>query len=103
MARVTIEIYPWLTSYLAAKGQKKGGGVILEQEIEEGENIGTLLRKLAAREKKLGPHLYDPESGRLTDQVGIVLNNRFIDLLDGPDTVLKDGDTVTLSQAWCGG
>lgn len=76
---------------------------MLEIEIAEGDTVGMLLDKLIAMEEKLRPHLFDPVSGKFTDQISIVVNDRFIDLLDGLDTVLKDGDTVMLIQAWSGG
>ncbi len=103
MATVKVVIYPWLTTLLTDKRRSRSGHVLQEQEIAEGETIRTFLEKFVAREEKLRPHLFDPESGKFTDQVGIVVNDRFIDLLDGLDTRLKDGDRLMLFQAWSGG
>ncbi len=92
-----------MTSLLARKGRSRSSRVVLEQEIGEGETVRTLLEKLVAREEKLKPHLFDPDSGRFTDQVSVVVNDRYVDLLDGLDTGLKDGDRITMFQAWAGG
>lgn len=103
MAKVTIEIYSWLADLLSVKGQKKTSGVVLQREISEGDTVIDVLHELTAKEKKLEQALFDPASGRLTDQISIALNNRFIHLLDGEDTLLNDGDHIILFQAWCGG
>jgi len=101
---VKVEVYPWLSTILKSRSRKtRGGRLLLELEIAEGETVGNLLDKLIAMEEKLRPHLFDPASGKFTDQISIVVNDRFIDLLDGLDTRLEDGDTVMLIQAWSGG
>ena len=88
---------------MTAKGQRKGGRIVLEREVSEGDTVIDVLHELTAKEKKLEQALFDPASGRLTDQISIALNNRFIHLLDGEDTLLNDGDHIILFQAWCGG
>ena len=103
MARVTIEIYSWLTSLMTGKEQRKASKIILEQEIFEGDRVIDVLDRVVTTEKELGRALFQEESGRLTDQISIAHNNRFIHLLDGENTILNDGDHITLFQAWCGG
>jgi molybdopterin converting factor small subunit len=101
--RVTIEINSWLTGLLHNRKVGETGGILWEQEISEGDTLLDVLKTLAASEKKIGESLFHEDSGRLTDQISIAINHRFIHLLDGPDTKLRDGDSIILFQAWSGG
>lgn len=103
MPKVKIELYPPLTALLKSKEQRKGGVLTLYPEIGERDTLGDVVRRLVAAEKKLGKYLFDEKSGRFTDQVSIVLNGRFSDLIEGLNSVLKDGDSIILLQAWSGG
>ena len=103
MPKVRIEIRLPLTNLLKAKRLRRGDAVTLQKDICEGDTVGDLLRDLVATEKKLGKYLFDKESGRVTDQISIALNGRFIDLIEGPNSVLKDGDNIMLFTAWSGG
>jgi molybdopterin converting factor small subunit len=66
------------------------------------DNVGDLLRALIERHPALGRHLYG-ENGKLRTFVNIYVGDEDIRYLDGEDTVVKDGDTVSIIPAIAGG
>ena len=62
----------------------------------EGNTVGELLEDLTAKYSDLKKHLYN-EDGRLRSFVNIYLNDDDIRYLDREATIVKDGDTISLS------
>lgn len=57
MAKVRLEIRPWLSDMLSAKGW---GRFVLEEEIVEGSTLGDLLTKLTAQSQAFDEVLFEP-------------------------------------------
>jgi molybdopterin synthase sulfur carrier subunit len=91
--KIRLELLPWVSETC---GYKKPGRLILEEEVEEGATTGALLRKLAAEHPALTEAIFDPSGERLSGRISIVLNGRLLNLLNGLDTSVRDGDIVTL-------
>lgn len=68
----------------------------------EAETVGALLKGLVEQNPDLGKHLYS-ETGKLRSFVNIYVGDEDIRYLDGEDTVLKDGETVSIIPAIAGG
>jgi molybdopterin/thiamine biosynthesis adenylyltransferase/molybdopterin converting factor small subunit len=68
----------------------------------EGSNISELLSNLDARFPGFR-HLCTDESGAIPRHINIYVNNKEINSLDGPATVLNDGDQVAVIPAMAGG
>jgi sulfur-carrier protein len=68
----------------------------------EADTIGDLLRGLIEQYPPLGKHLYN-EQGKLRSFVNIYLGDEDIRYLDGEETPLHDGDTVSIIPAIAGG
>ncbi len=93
MAKIRLEIRPWLSETF---GSKESGVIVLEQEIQEGITMGDLLTKLAAEHQAFGGVLFDPKTQELSGYVSIVMNGQLSQTLKPLDTSLKDGDTIML-------
>src|SRR5438270_10204801 len=68
----------------------------------EGSNISELLSNLDARFPGFR-HLCTDESGAIPRHINIYVNNKEIGSLNGPATMLNDGDQVAVIPAMAGG
>ncbi|KXA94761.1 hypothetical protein AKJ65_03450, partial [candidate division MSBL1 archaeon SCGC-AAA259E19] len=67
-------------------------------------SVKELLKTLSETEKELSEKLFeDEENLELEDSVNIMVNGRKINLLDGINTKLKDGDIVAIFPPVAGG
>lgn len=100
MARVRLEILPWLTRAFGSSG---GGRLILQEEIADAEGVGDLLSRLASRYPAFGEMAFDPFTRRLTGQVTVIHNGLMLELAEGLATELRDGDNLVLVPSFAGG
>jgi sulfur-carrier protein len=78
----------------------KTGG---QPEVEAGGgNVGEVLRSLTGEFPETEEQLF-AEGGELNRYVNVYLNDEDVRVLDGLDTVVKDGDTVVILPAMAGG
>lgn len=70
--------------------------------MEEGATVLSLLDSIREVDEKLFSAVLDHE-GELNSGIIILVNKRDIDVLQGLDTKLQDGDTVILLSAVHGG
>jgi len=68
----------------------------------EGATVGAVIDNLEAKHSGIKEKIAD-ESGAIRRFVNIYVNEEDIRFLDGPDSVLKDGDQVTIVPAIAGG
>ncbi|MFT5365823.1 MAG: molybdopterin synthase sulfur carrier subunit [Candidatus Latescibacterota bacterium] len=68
----------------------------------EGSTVGEVIDTLEAQHGGIKEKIAD-ESGAIRRFVNIYVNEEDIRFLDGPSTVLKDGDQVTIVPAIAGG
>ena len=73
-----------------------------EVEVEGASTAGEALENLTAKYADLRKHLYN-EQDKLRSFVNVYLGDEDIRHLDGPDTALKDGDTLMIVPAVAGG
>ena len=78
------------------------GPVILEEALEEGESLRSLLTRLAERISNFSEAVFDPQTQSLSSEVSILINNH-INLSQGLDTKLKDGDQILFLPILAGG
>ena len=100
MSTINLEVIPWLPSLAGKKGE---GRMVLAQEVPEGATVGQFLEQLRSHWPKLVDYVVEPDTQRLTTLVSIIVNDRLLELLDGLDTRLQEGDTVILLPAYSGG
>ena len=80
--------------------RKLTGGA--DEVAVEGATIGALIDNLEAAHAGLKERLCD-DSGEVRRFVNIYLNDEDVRFLQGRDTVLKDGDEVSIVPAIAGG
>lgn len=68
----------------------------------EAETVGALLRGLVEQHPALGKHLYT-EQGRLRSFINVYVGDEDIRYLNGEETPLKAGETVSIIPAIAGG
>lgn len=73
-----------------------------EVEVEGASTAGEALENLTAKYADLRKHLYN-EHDKLRSFVNVYLGDEDIRHLDGPDTAVKDGDTLMIVPAVAGG
>ncbi len=80
--------------------RKFSGG---ESRVEvQGQDVSSAFADLTQRHPELAPHILD-EKGGLREFLRIYLGEEDINALQGPQTPLKDGDTLSIVPAIAGG
>lgn len=100
MARVRLEIVPWLTRTFGGRGL---GRLVLEQEIREDQALGKLLRDLAVEHKGFAEVAFDATLEKPTRYVNVIVNDQIVEWAWEWTTKVKDGDTIVLLPAYAGG
>ncbi|MFC2025122.1 MoaD/ThiS family protein [Chloroflexota bacterium] len=100
MGKVQLKIPSWVAIMLNEQGSD---WFILEKEIGEGATIGDLLADLASDYTDFRKVLFNPDIGKVSDQVNVILNNNLLQSTDMTEAKLNDGDTVTLLPVYTGG
>ncbi len=77
--------------------------MILEEPIEEGEPLRSLLNRLAERIPQLRETLFDPLTQSLSSEVALVINDRLQTPFPGLETQLKDEDRILIFPYLAGG
>ncbi len=68
----------------------------------EADTVGALLRALVELHPALARHLFN-EQGKLRNFVNVYVGDEDIRYLDGEDTALRGGETVSIVPAIAGG
>jgi molybdopterin synthase sulfur carrier subunit len=76
-----------------------GGEKVLSAD---GENVGDVLRGLAASHPATASQLFSAE-GELNRYVNVYLNDEDVRVLDGLDTTVGESDTLVILPAMAGG
>ncbi|MBF8267154.1 MAG: hypothetical protein HW388_662 [Dehalococcoidia bacterium] len=98
--KVRIEVTSWLTRYVGGDGS---GRVYFDQEFAPGESLKAVLHRFGQRLPELDRVLWDPESGDLWEYVEIIVNDAFLGINHTMDSEVRDGDRITLMEAFEGG
>ncbi|KQC15403.1 MAG: hypothetical protein APR56_01275 [Methanosaeta sp. SDB] len=77
-----------------------GGEMVVE--LPEGSTVFELLKRLASRSTDLSDQIFDA-SGKVKDDVNVMVKGRHFESLEGSETVLTDGDEVALFPVVVGG
>ena len=93
MGKVRLEVLPSLAETLGIKGTIEE--YIPDKEIDGEKSVGNLLNRLCARYPRFGQIVFDTDTQELTGKVIIFFNGRALELVNGLDSKLSDGDTLT--------
>ena len=100
MGKVQLKMLPWIASML---NKQSSGWFILEKEIEEGTTIGDLLVDLASSHTGFRKVVFNPDAGKVGDQVVVFLNDSHLQDSAVAKARLNDGDIITLVHVYAGG
>ncbi|MFC1958561.1 MoaD/ThiS family protein [Chloroflexota bacterium] len=92
MGKVRLEVLPSLAETLGIEGTSEEA--IPDQEIEGENSVRDLLNQLGARYQRFGQIVFDINTQKLTGRVVIFFNGRDLELVNGLETKLSDGDTL---------
>ena len=100
MGKVQLKFPASFASMLNAQGSDL---LILEKEIGEGATITDLLADLAFSYADFSKAVFDPDTGKVSDRVHLILNNRILQIPEVTEARLNDGDIVIILPVYSGG
>jgi molybdopterin converting factor small subunit len=84
-------------------GGTQSGSTMMEEEIQEGESLRSLLNRLAGRLPRLPGPIFDPETQTLSSEVAVLINDHLDHFSQGLETELKNGDRIFIFPYLAGG
>jgi molybdopterin synthase sulfur carrier subunit len=100
VAKVRLKVVSWLsrtfTSFESSSRE-------WDEEVEAGTTVRDLFDRLAAENPDFARHVFDRSTRQLMGHVNVIFNDRILELVNGLDTEINDGDTLTLLPAYAGG
>lgn len=94
-----VKLQFWMADRL---GWTQMGPMTTEEPLEEGDSLRSLLNRLAGRFREFPEAVFDPKTQSLSSEVSILINNH-INLSQGMDTKLNDGDGILFLPILAGG
>ena len=65
--------------------------------------VRALFDNMAAENHDFAQYVFDRDRQNLTGRVSVFFNDRVLELVQGLDTEIQDGDTILLVPAYAGG
>jgi molybdopterin synthase sulfur carrier subunit len=90
-----------VTLRLFATFREAVGRKTVERELPDDATVETILRDLESEHEDLTGRLI--ESGEIRPEVNVLKNGREVLHLDGIDTAIEDGDTISIFPPVAGG
>jgi molybdopterin converting factor small subunit len=98
MIQVKLKVFSWL------KGRGNLAGFDEEiLSVPDGETVIDMTRRLASREEVFRTAIFDPEGQRIREDIGIILNGRFVNPYERSEVTLREGDEVIFLPILHGG
>ena len=101
MSKVHLEFLSWLA--YTVNLENTGGKTILETIVQEGSTVRDLLNELATKQPRFEESVFDVKAQLLSERVSLFLNGQRLELFNGLDTSLRDGDTLSFVEPIVGG
>ena len=83
--------------------EKRSDWFISEKEIGEGATMGDLLIELAASHADFRKVVFNPDIGKVSEQINVFLNDSLLQFPDVTDAKLNDGDSIMFLPVYSGG
>ncbi len=93
MGKIRLEVLPALAETLGIETTSEE--VISDQESADAQLVRDLVNRLATRYQRFGQIVFDINTQKLTGRVVIFFNGRSLELVNGLETKLSDGDILT--------
>jgi molybdopterin converting factor small subunit len=101
MSTVHVELLSWLADTVDRENASKD--TVLVQEIDDGNTVRDLLVRLADIYPRFGKSVFDVKDRKLSGMVAVFYNGQHIELVNGLETRLNQGDSLTLAPIIEGG
>lgn len=95
-----VKLKLWMNDW---PGWSQAGPIILEEPVEEGESLRSLLNRLAERIPKFEETIFNPLTQNVSGEVALVINDRLHSASLGLEIKLQDGDQILFFPYLAGG
>ena len=100
MAKVELHVYPPLSYKMSSK---RVGALILEEKIDQGETLGSLLARLANDNHEAWQAIFDAQTHQIRPAIVTIFNGTALARSEAPQIRLSDGDKIDFRVAYGGG
>ena len=100
MIKVRLKAIPSLSGLFNGSGSE---WIVLEREMADGSSIADLLVDVGKSYSDFRKIAFDPETGRVNDQLEVVHNDEILLSPDVREIELKDADVIILVPTYDGG
>jgi len=100
MTTVQLRVPPWIASMLDKQGSD---WYVFDKDIKEGATIGDLLTEFASTHADFRQVIFDPDVGRVSDQVLVFVNDSLLQFPEMTEAELSEGDHIILLPVYAGG
>lgn len=100
MNTIYLQTRSWITDTLGIPGHST---YIIERKIEAGTTLLNVLSDLAKGYAEFKRMIFNPETGKINDQILIIINQNLVKFNQVKDTPLKDKDVIDLAPVYFGG
>ncbi len=90
----------WMADRL---GWSQPGPMIVEENLEEGDSLRTVLTRLAGRISQFAEAVFDPDRQSFSSEVAIIINDHVQNLSQELEAKLRDGDRILFLPILAGG
>jgi sulfur carrier protein ThiS len=100
MKTVKLQVYSWISGTM---GTADNQNQTVKSKIVPGMTVHDLFAGLAERYPEFLDQIYNPATGKFSDQVMVILNGRLVQAKEFRQAQLQDKDSLTLSPVLVGG
>lgn len=101
MIKIKLEFLSWLSKTISIKDT--GGSVYHEEEVNEGQTVRDLFLHLANQHPRFEQLVFDKKTQKINEKVFIFYNGKLLELAEGLETRLKEGDSLVFIPVIQGG
>jgi molybdopterin converting factor small subunit len=101
MMKIKVEFKSWLSEMLETEGSANPRN--LEMDVEEDSTVKQLLLQLAARYPRFRQSAFDSGLQKLNENICVFRNDRLLELDNGLQTALSNGDEIVFIPIFQGG
>lgn len=98
--QVRIEVVAWVTRFVGGDGTRRKN---FDEAADPGATVGSVLRRFSSRFPQIEEALWDRQSGGLGEHIEVMVNDAVLGVHHTLDSLLRDGDRITLVGAFMGG
>lgn len=98
---IQIKINPSLASMASAR--QFNSWLTLDYQIDGNGTIGELLTRLTREHPDFTRVIFDPETGKISDEINVVHNQNLLISSEAGSVKLQEGDSILLLPIYTGG